>query len=141
MIKSIKYKVDKTGKVGLKHKMQRVGNRIETLVFLDNQCRLIQPMTSVDNIFVPATNYGKHLYFPYNKVGFIGKAVIKLAGGRVESMALSQFNSNNSVISAYNVSGGEIIVDWQSVVVTREVRMIIENFCSTFIINREMGYV
>ena len=137
MIESVKYRVDKGGRVGLKLKTNRTmddrGLRVESLIFLDKDLSLLSPMT-LNSVFMPTREYTKQLYFMFNKVYFIGRATCLIdKNGQYVSIGISQMNRNNSSVCAYNVKSGEIIATWQPLVVTPRIADIVKHFCNTFI--------
>lgn len=145
MIDKLKYKIDRKGNVGVKAtsivriidvltgELDKPAVRIETTVFFGTDGQLLQPMVIRGNIFTPTNDYSLRIYFPFNQIAFIGKAIIQMNNfGDYLSIAISQANYHNSAISAYN-GKGDILMSWTPIQPTEELLNMVKQYCSTFV--------
>lgn len=138
MIDKIKFKIDKQGTAGVKlstnvRRHHDGSLRVETLVFLSSN-GMLQPMKTHNNIFVPTNDLTKQVYFQFEQVSFIGKAIINIGtNDEYLSMAISQANYQNSAISPKGNNDGDILITWQPIQVTEQIEQLVKQFCKTFI--------
>ena len=157
MIKSIHYKIDKYGVIGLRAdiiiqnkrnvtELTQVASRVETLVMLGKDNVLLQGLKTNNNIFENTVDFSKSFYFSFFDIQFIGKAIIKFNyNNEILSIAMAEVDYTGSPIvdilaDALNsrkpgiVSDGDIPVLWKPMQLTPAVEVIVKRYVEGYLI-------
>ena len=157
MIKSIHYKIDKYGVIGLRAdiiiqnkrnvtELTQVASRVETLVMLGKDNVLLQGLKTNNNIFENTVDFSKSFYFSFFDIQFIGKAIIKFNyNNEILSIAMAEVDYTGSPIvdilaDALNnrkpgiVSDGDIPVLWKPMQLTPAVEAIVKRYVEGYLI-------
>ena len=157
MIKSIHYKIDKYGVMGLRAdiiiqnkrnvtELTQVASRVETLVMLGKDNVLLQGLKTNNNIFENTVDFSKSFYFSFFDIQFIGKAIIKFNyNNEILSIAMAEVDYTGSPIvdilaDALNsrkpgiVSDGDIPVLWKPMQLTPAVEVIVKRYVEGYLI-------
>ena len=157
MIKSIHYKIDKYGVIGLRAdiiiqnkrnvtELTQVASRVEPLVMLGKDNVLLQGLKTNNNIFENTVDFSKSFYFSFFDIQFIGKAIIKFNyNNEILSIAMAEVDYTGSPIvdilaDALNsrkpgiVSDGDIPVLWKPMQLTPAVEVIVKRYVEGYLI-------
>lgn len=157
MIKNIHYKIDKYDTIGLRSKMifqynsfetdvNKTYMRVETLVMLGKDNKLLRAMRTNNNIFSITEDYSKSFYVPFLETQFIGKAIIKMNRNyEILSIALSEVDYSSFPIvdiignalanrKPGTVVDGDIPVIWKPMVLNRESDAAVRTFVRGYIV-------
>lgn len=157
MIKTIHYKIDKYDTVGIRSNMifqynsyetdvNKTYVRVETLIMLGENNKLLRGMKTNNNIFNITQDYSKSFYFPFLETQFIGKAIIKMNRNfEILSIALSEvdyssFPLADVVGNAFAnrkpgvVVDGDVPVLWKPMALTKEADAAVRNFVRGYIV-------